>query len=73
MKAEKPERNDLKLVGKIAAVRLRPGDVVIVKVKDHLSRDGAKSLEAYLKDYFPLNRILVLSGGISLQVAREES
>jgi len=66
----KAERNDLKMIGQIASVRLRPGDLVVVKVKEHLTREAAKKLEEYLREYFPAHRVLVLSGGIGIEVAR---
>lgn len=67
-------RISLDRIDDIGSIRLGPNDFVVVKIRDHLSREDAKAFEKYLRDdYFPLHRVLVLSGGVDLLVVRGEA
>lgn len=60
----------LKIIGDISRVRMHPGDVVIVKVADHLTRERALILRERVQKVFPGHEVVVLDGGMDLQVAR---
>lgn len=60
----------LKIVGDISRVRMHPGDVVIIRVPDRLTVTQVNVLRERVATFFPGHEVLVLDGGLDLQVAR---
>lgn len=61
----------LEIVGGLAKLQLQPGDVLVLSVPQRLSMEIADRLTAVLHERFGADqKVLVLDGGISLQVVR---
>ncbi|MES2341736.1 MAG: hypothetical protein V4597_08660 [Pseudomonadota bacterium] len=58
--AETPEAVDVR------RLRLRPGDVVVVKVEGRLSASDLACIEAELKAKIPDNQVLVIEQGVEI-------
>ena len=65
--------DELRIVGDIAKVRLKPGDVLIVKTALVLSVEQEKVIHHHVQKRFPAHDVLVLPCGIDLLVARREA
>lgn len=55
------------LVSEVSRLSMRPGDKLVVKVRD-LSQDRCKRIEAALNPHFPDTKILVCDGDTELSV-----
>jgi hypothetical protein len=55
---------------RIDATTIRPGDVLIVNVPQPLTAENIAAVKAHVELEFPGHQVIVLSGGITLQVAR---
>jgi len=56
----------------VALLRVKPGDVIILRTDAKLSMAGATEIRAMLKAAFPNNRSLIVANGTTLEVARGE-
>ena len=52
-------------------MRLRRGDVIIVKVDQHVSAQMAEHIRAHVKSAFPSRQCLVLGGGMHIGAVGE--
>lgn len=51
-------------------VKVEPGDVVVVSLQSQLRPDSRVHISELLERQFPSNRVLVLDGGVRLQIVR---
>jgi len=58
------------LLGLPQAVKVEPGDVVVVRLGYGLSQHDRKQLAKRLSPAFPGNKILVLNPGMSIETAK---
>jgi len=58
-------------VNKVEALCVMPGDIVIFKSPELITKTNVESLRAALEDEFPNNKVLILDGGCDLGVVRE--
>lgn len=56
----------------VKVMPLRPGDVIICKVPAFLPAETAEGLRSNLSELFDSNPVLVLTGGIDIEVVRPE-
>jgi hypothetical protein len=61
---------DLTVRGSVEALRLEPGDLVVVAFDDHVPHEYIASVRAELRNRFPENDVLVFANGVRLQRMR---
>jgi hypothetical protein len=54
-----------------ARVRLEPGDAVILSVPVEITTDDAGVIRGYVEQVFPGHPVIILAGGVRLEVARD--
>lgn len=55
---------------RIAVVDLREGDTIFIHSDNFLSRDQRSHMQAWAKEQFPNNEVVILDGGLQVSVAR---
>lgn len=58
----------LPAVERISVASLKPTDVIVVNVNEHISMETAARMRAYLRDIWPDNKIVVLEKNLTLRV-----
>jgi hypothetical protein len=58
---------DLTVKGSVEALRLEPGDLVVVAIQDHVPHEYIASVRSELRKRFPDNDVLVFANGIRVQ------
>lgn len=63
---------NLTIEGSIRVLRLRPGDVIVASFPDHnrVPSEALGQIRDALKEKFPAHDVLLMGGGIELEVAR---
>lgn len=64
-----PELLDLPEVEKVARVAVKPGDVIVIECPCSVSIATAKRIEDFASKFWPDNKIVVLSDGMTLKIA----
>jgi pyruvate kinase len=59
-------------IEKVQVLDIKPGDVVVIKTEHFLVPRQRQTIVDLVASVFPENRVLVLDGGLELEVAREE-
>lgn len=54
----------------VCVARLEPGDVIVVEAADVLSEQAERNAFEQLQSMFPAHRVMVLSEGMRLKIAR---
>lgn len=62
---------EIEITGRVEALALRPGDVVVVHCEQMLSAEYGSTLKAHIEKQFPGHGVIVISGGLDLCVVRE--
>lgn len=60
-------------VEEVRALRIQPGDILIMRVPGELPLVAHESIRTQLKELFPGHKCLVLEFGLELNVAREKA
>ena len=60
---------ELTIRGDVQRLALQPGDVVIVRVSEHISVEVAARIRDYGRSAFEGHEVLVLGPGMSVEVA----
>lgn len=55
--------------GDVQRLELRPGDVVVIRVSEHISAETAARVRSYCSQAFAGHEVLVLGPGMSVEVA----
>jgi hypothetical protein len=63
---------ELTIVGDLTVLRLRPRDVLVLRLTRGASVESLEVLRRALKERFPDNESVVLSGGATFDVIRPE-
>jgi hypothetical protein len=63
----------LEIEGEILKMEVRPGDVVAVLCEERVRPEFAVYLRKRLRAAFPENQVVVIDGGIKLQILREQT
>lgn len=58
---------------RISVVDLREGDTIFIHSQNFLSRDQRSHMQAWAKQQFPNNEVVILDGGLQVSVARPGS
>lgn len=63
---------NLTIKGSIRVLRLEPGDVIVASFPDHNRIPGGalEQIRDALKEKFPGHEVLLMGGGVELEVAR---
>jgi len=67
---KEPEKDFEMLItlGKFAALRLRPGDVLVLKVNRSLPAESIFRIKTRLSGFFPNNEIFILDNGVDIGI-----
>jgi hypothetical protein len=57
----------------VQVLSIQPGDTLVLKSPSYLSREGKLKLAQNLKDVTGCEKVLVLDGGMTLEIVREET
>ena len=60
---------ELTVAGDVQRLALQPGDVVIVRVSEHISVETATRIRDYCRSAFEGHEVIVLGSGMSIEVA----
>lgn len=63
----------LEITGRIEALALQPGDVLVVHCQKPLSHEQESMLSRFVQSRIPGHNVLVMSGGLDLCVVRKEA
>jgi hypothetical protein len=65
-------KTDLKIAGKIEALELKPGDIIVVSFDDTtpLTPEILNEILAEVREYFPEHRVVAIGGGMRLTAVR---
>ncbi len=53
--------------------QIKPGDTVVLRSQEILSREAIDRLRKTFKGFWPDNRIIVLEAGMSMEIYREKT
>lgn len=59
---------ELAVVSEVQRLEVRPGDVVVVRCEKRIRPEFAVYLKKRIRAHFPDNEVIVIDGGIELQV-----
>ena len=63
--------NGLEIEAEVQRIELRPGDVVVARCEERIRPEFAVYLRKRLRAAFPDNQVIVIDGGLELQVLGE--
>lgn len=67
------EREELeKLITAVKILPLRSTDKILIKIEDHISLETMERLKAMIQPWFPENKVIILPGGMDMEVIRVE-
>ena len=66
-----PAGEGLEIEAEVQRMELRPGDVVVARCQERIRPEFAVYLRKRLRAAFPDNEVIVIDGGIELQVLGE--
>jgi hypothetical protein len=66
------EKRELPPIERVQAMRLEPGDTVIVTVPAHVTAVEIETLKGHMEELFPGHQIIVVGGGLELGVISGE-
>jgi hypothetical protein len=61
------------LIQSLSVLSLQPGDIVVLKCQQHLSRDAVDHLREVLKPKLGDHEVMILDGGLDIGVLRKEA
>lgn len=61
-------KGEIKFVGEMSVLNIKPDDVLVVTTEMLISHDQMKHIEEHIYSTFPNNKVLVLSAGLKLGV-----
>ena len=56
------------IVSEVKTMRIRPGDVIVIQSEARIRAEFALYLRKRIRAFFPDNEVIVVDGGIELQV-----
>ena len=62
------KQDDLPLIGQIAKLKLEPGDVLVLSMRQYLSQAATARMRDICRQAVGTNRILILDAGVALSV-----
>ena len=66
-----PVEDGLEIEAEVQRMELRPGDVVVARCQERIRPEFAVYLRKRLRAAFPDNEVIVIDGGLELQVLGE--
>jgi len=64
-------KQSLKVLGNLHKLALKPGDVVVLIIKDEIGMETRVGLTESLARFFPKNKAMILDGGVNIGVISE--
>ena len=58
-------------ISKISVTELRPNDIIIVKLRDFLSKDNKEDVLKVIKSVFPNNKLLFVGTTTEIEIIRK--
>ena len=65
-------KDELAVVSEVQRMVVGPGDVVVVRCEERIRPEFEVFLRKKLRRQFPNNEVIVISGGIELQILTED-
>jgi len=65
------EQDQIRYLGDVQRLTLKPGDVLVLSVEGAISMECAERIKSYMTDVLPDHKVIVLGDGIKIGVLGE--
>jgi len=62
--------NEIEFVESVQTLEVKRGDLVIIKIPEHITDSTFANLRGRLRNYFPNNKFIIMDGGTDIGIIR---